>query len=84
MTQLTIRQSGGTNIVSIPKAISKILGLHVGSKLELSIIDYKIVLTPVAEKTTLDDLLAGSDPEKLKRTQEDCEWLEAPAKGKEI
>lgn len=35
MTSVTLRQSGGANIVSIPKAILNTLGLQVGSKLVL-------------------------------------------------
>ena len=84
MTQLAIRQSGGANIVSIPKAILKTLGLHVGSTLDLSIVDCKIVLTPVVEKSTLEDLLVGSPMEKLQLTSEDHEWLDLKSVGKEI
>ncbi len=84
MTHLAIRQSGGANIVSIPKAILKILGLHVGSTLDLVIVDRKIVLTPVAETQTLEDLLAGSPEEKLQLTVEDSEWLDIKRVGKEI
>ncbi len=84
MTYLAIRQSGGANIISIPKAILKTLGLHVGSTLDLSIVDSKIVLTPVVEKQTLEDLLLGSAQEKLHYTEEDREWIEAPTVGKEI
>ena len=50
MTTVTVRQSGGAEIVSIPKAIGKALGLHVGSELNLSIVDNRIVLDPVVEK----------------------------------
>ena len=75
MTHLAIRQSGGANIVSIPKVFLKILGLHTGSKFDLSIVDSKIVLTPVAEKQTLADLLAGTPKENLSLTKEDEEWL---------
>ena len=39
MTTVTVRQSGGAEIVSIPKAIGKALGLHVGSELNLSIVE---------------------------------------------
>ena len=84
MTHLAIRQSGGANIVSLPKAILKTLGLHVGSMLDLSIVDCKIVLTPVVEKQTLEDLLAGSSQDKLQITKEDREWLDDSAVGKEI
>jgi len=84
MTHLAIRQSGGANIVSIPKAILKTLGLHVGSTLDLSIVDCKIILTPVVENQTLQDLLAGSPAEKLQLTPEDNEWIGSKATGKEI
>lgn len=84
MTALAIRQSGGANIISIPKAILKILGLHVGSKLTLSVVDTNIVLTPVSEKMTLENLLEGTSKESLQLTDEDHEWLNAKSVGKEI
>ena len=84
MTQLAIRQSGGANIISIPKAILKTLGLEVGSTLNLSLEDSRIVLTPAAKEPTLEELLAGSPRENFGLTDEDREWLsEAPA-GKEL
>lgn len=84
MTHLAIRQSGGANIVSIPRAILKSLGLHVGSTLDLSIVDCKIVLTPVVEKQTLEGLLAGTPKEKLRLTEEDSEWLDESSIGQEM
>jgi antitoxin component of MazEF toxin-antitoxin module len=84
MTHLAIRQSGGANIVSIPKAILKTLGLHVGSTLDLSIVDCKIILTPVVETLTLEALLDGTPKEKLQLTDEDKQWLSDKSIGKEI
>ncbi|KMJ46066.1 MULTISPECIES: AbrB/MazE/SpoVT family DNA-binding domain-containing protein [Xenorhabdus] len=84
MTAVVIRQSGGANIVSIPKAIVKTLNLHTGSKLDLSIQDNKIVLTPIKEELTLESLLAGSPKECFTVTDEDKEWLNAKPVGKEI
>ena len=43
MSHLVIRQSGGANIVSIPKAILKTLELHVGAKLDLSVVNNSLV-----------------------------------------
>ena len=84
MTQLAIRQSGGANIISIPKAILKTLDLKVGSTLNLSIEDSRIVLTPAVKEPSLEELLAGSPRESLRLTGEDRDWLtEAPA-GKEV
>lgn len=73
--------ANGANIVSLPKAVLKTLGLHEGSKIDLSLEDNKIVLTPVSEEMTLEELLEGSPKKKLKLTDEDQEWLVAKPKG---
>ena len=83
MTAISIRQSGGANIVSIPKAIVQTLGLHVGSKLDLTIRDNQIVLTPVENEPSLEELLAGSPRECFQITEEDREWIDAKPVGKE-
>lgn len=86
MKHLIIRQSGGANIVSIPKAILKILNLNAGSLLDLSLVDGKIVLTPLIEKPTfsLSELLADSPPHQLHLLAEDDEWLSEPSENKEV
>ncbi len=85
MTQTsTIRQSGGAEIICLPKAILRTLNLGIGSKLELTIENNQIVLSPVNTELTLEELLAGSPKEALALTDEDREWLNAPAVGKEI
>ena len=83
MTTVTVRQSGGAEIVSIPKAIGKALGLHVGSELDLSIVDNRIVLDPVVKKTSLEELLADSPRENFSITEEDREWIDTKPVGKE-
>ncbi len=83
MTAVVVRQSGGANIVSIPKAIIKTLSLHAGSKLNLSIQDNKIVLTPVEEELTLEALLAESPKECFVITNEDREWIDVKPTSKE-
>lgn len=84
MTAISIRQSGGSNIVSIPKAILKTLGLHAGSKLDLAVENNKIVLTPVQEETSLEELLLGSPKGCFKVTEEDEEWVNMKPVGKEL
>ena len=84
MTTVTIRQSGGAEIVSIPKAIGKTLGLKVGSQLDLTIEDNKIVLALVTETISLDDLLAASPKSAFQVTEEDREWLDERPVGKEL
>ena len=84
MTAIAIRQSGGANIVSIPKAIVKTLGLHVGSKLDLSIVDNRIMLTPIENPLTLAMLLSGSPKECFAITDEDRQWLNTRPIGEEV
>ncbi|OGO91859.1 MAG: transcriptional regulator [Coxiella sp. RIFCSPHIGHO2_12_FULL_44_14] len=84
MTRLAIRKSGGASIVSIPKSVLKLVGLGVGSEVELSLENHRIVLTPIEKEVTLEDLLAGSPKEKLTLDTADREWLNITPKGKEI
>lgn len=50
MATLHIKQSGGANIVSIPKAVISALDLKVGSQLALSVENNKIILSPTDEQ----------------------------------
>jgi antitoxin component of MazEF toxin-antitoxin module len=84
MTQVAIRQSGGAKIISIPKVILRTLELDTGSSLDLSIEDNKIILTPVKESLTLEEILEGSPKSILNLTEEDLLWLNSPSVGKEI
>ncbi|WP_257281542.1 MULTISPECIES: AbrB/MazE/SpoVT family DNA-binding domain-containing protein [unclassified Endozoicomonas] len=84
MSSIAVRKSGGASIVSIPKAVLKTLGITVGSKLNLSIEDNKIVLSPVKEELTLEALLEGSPTERLVMTDEDKEWVDMLPVGKEV
>jgi antitoxin ChpS len=84
MTQIAIRQSGGANIISLPKALLHTLGLGVGSALEVSISNNSIVLTPVTRRPTLEELLEGSPKAHLAVREEDKEWIAAKPVGKEI
>lgn len=84
MTQVSIRQSGGANIISLPKAILSTLNLNVGSTLDLRLKNNQIILSPIQKELTLEELLEGSPKEALALTDEDREWLNAPAVGKEI
>jgi len=85
MTSVAVRQSGGANIISIPKAIVKTLGLTVGSQLGLSLEGDSIVLTPIREgELSLKELLDGSPKKCFSVTEEDSEWLNMTPNGKEL
>ncbi len=84
MPELQIRKSGGASIVSIPKPILESLGLSVGSLVDLTVENQKIVLTPKSQESTLEELLAASPRRKLKIKPEDKDWLSSPAVGQEL
>jgi len=81
---ISIRQSGGANIVSLPKAVVQTLGLSVGSKLDLTLEGNRIILTPSEEVMTLEQLLAGSTKSDFTITEEDREWIDVTSVGKEL
>ena len=84
MAKVTLRQSGGAEIISIPKAIGRTLGLTVGAELNLSVVDNRIVLEPVVgPELTLEAVLKGSPKERFAPTAEDLEWLNAKPVGRE-
>ncbi|MDX2164644.1 MAG: AbrB/MazE/SpoVT family DNA-binding domain-containing protein [Gammaproteobacteria bacterium] len=84
MTVIAIRRSGGANIVSLPKTILKMLNLHEGSLLVLTLEDRKITLTPAEEKLTLEKVLKGSPQKRLTLNDEDKEWFDSSSVGKEL
>ena len=83
-TKLTIRQSGGSAIVSLPMSVLKTLNLHAGSVMILSLENHKIVLTPASDETTLENLLINCKAKNFALTDEDLEWVTAKTRGKEI
>lgn len=83
MSLVAIRKSGGANIVSLPKAVLDQFGLGTGSVVDISVEDNRIVLTPASTEPTLEGMLAGSPREALLLTEEDHEWLNSRAVGKE-
>ena len=84
MSSLSLRQSGGANIVSIPKKILQMLNLHTGDELDIHVEDSKIILTPRVEELSLEQMLAESPKSSFKLLDEDKEWMYDKPKGKEF
>lgn len=81
MHTTTLRAVGGSVALTIPQALVRALGLHIGDKVELDAQQGRLVVAPVARiKYSLDDLLAmqGNEPLAIDR-----EWDAMPAAGKE-
>jgi antitoxin ChpS len=76
----TLRRSGGSVILSIPKAIVDSLAVDAGSVVELSLNGRSLSVTPA--RRTLADRLAAS-PKSPALWQRDGEWLEDAPQGRE-
>lgn len=76
----TLRRSGGSVILSIPKVIVDPLAVDAGSVVELTMSGRSLSVTPA--RRTLADRLAAS-PKSPAAWQRDAEWLEDAPQGRE-
>ena len=84
MRTTTLRQSGGSIIVSLPKAILDQLGLKVDTPVDIDVVDDKIVIARRSPgRIGLEARLAMCDFEQPV-TAEERDWLDAPAVGDEV
>lgn len=60
MTTATLRQSGGSVILAIPKALLDAMGLRADSKVRLDVHGRSMTITP---GFGIDDLVAGITPD---------------------
>ena len=78
-----IRKWGNSAGTIIPAAVLQEAGLEIGDALDARVVEGKVILSPLERELTLEELLAGSPKENLAITDEDREWLDAPAVGRE-
>lgn len=76
----TLRQSGGSVILSIPKSIAQTLAVEAGSVVELSVDGRVLSVAPV--RRSLADRLAAS-PKTPTAWQRDEDWLADEPRGRE-
>jgi|GEM_PF-2639554 len=65
-------------------AFSEKMNITTPIKVLVTFVESSSFFSPIPKAPTLDDLLAGSPKEALVLTDEDREWLNSPAIGKEI
>lgn len=82
--EINIRKWGNSAGTILPASVLQEAGLEIGDALDAQVVDGKVILSPVARELTLDELLAGSPMASLKITDEDREWIDAPAVGDEV
>ncbi len=84
MHTTTLRRVGGSVMLAVPPALLKLLALDAESSVGLSLDKGRLVVHPQpAPRYTLEDLLAKSDY-GFERSEEEREWLDAQAVGKEL
>lgn len=88
----TLKKAGGSLVMTLPASVRKALGLTEGAELSLAVEGTRVVMEAVAPtvtqavrrpKYTLDELLAGSDPDAA-MTDEERSWHDAAPVGREI
>ena len=83
MRTSTLRQSGGSIIVSLPKVFLDQLGLKADTPVDIDVVNDKIVIARRSPgRIGLEARLAMCDF-KQPMTAEEREWLDAPAVGDE-
>lgn len=84
MHTTNLRKVGGSVMLIVPPAFLEQLHLEPGTKVGISVEHGNLVINPKLKPSyTLDELLAASDYNQ-EPSQEDREWVDAPAVGKEL
>jgi antitoxin ChpS len=84
MAVSTLRNVGGSVMMTIPKPLLEDLGLSANAKLDVTVEDGRLIAVPKARpKYTLDELIADWTPWP-ERTAEEQEWLDMPSVGNEV
>ena len=81
MSVTTLRKVGGSVMLTISPVLLAQLDLGPNSSVRLTLEDGRLVLEPHRPKYTLADLLSASD---FSSREEDQEWLDSPAAGREL
>jgi antitoxin ChpS len=83
MQTTTLRRVGGSIMMTVPPALLEQMHLEAGSTVGIAIEGERLIVQRRRPKYTLEELLAECDP-NAPISDEDREWLDAPAMGKEL
>lgn len=79
-----LKKVGGSIMLAVPPAVLKSLGLSTGSELGMTIDNGCLIIEPQKRpRYSLEELLAQCDS-NVEMSEEDREWIDAPAVGKEL
>lgn len=84
MSTATLRSVGGSVVIAIPKRILELVHLQSGSQVDIDVQDGRLIVEPKKKpRYTLTELMAQCDLSQP-LSNEDREWLDAPAVGAEF
>ncbi len=84
MYTTNLRKVGGSVMLAVPPAFLDQLHLQVGATVGVAVADGCLVVDPKPRpRYTLAELLAASDYSQV-QTEEEREWVDAPAVGGEL
>ena len=84
MHTTSLRKVGGSVMLAVPRAMLDQLNAGVGTKVNLSVDDGRLVVEPnTVPKYTLDQLLAECDPD-AEMSPEDAAWTAGKRTGQEL
>ena len=85
MATATLRNIGGSVVLTVPKKILDLIHLRAGAKVEMRVEDGKLIVQPTTKpKYTLAALLAQCQPEDFQLTEDDRAWLDIRPVGNEV
>ncbi|CAM7286692.1 MULTISPECIES: AbrB/MazE/SpoVT family DNA-binding domain-containing protein [Enterobacteriaceae] len=79
-----LKKVGGSVMLAVPPAVLKTLGLSTDSEVGMTIENGCLIIEPQKRPHySLEELLAQCDPH-AEISEEDRQWIDAPAAGKEL
>lgn len=86
MLTTTLRKVGGSVMMAVPPSVLSLLRLEAGATVALVVDGERLVMESKPKpRYTLEELLAQCAAHAVEeRTAEEREWLDAPARGREL
>lgn len=81
--QLEIKKWGNSAGLALSKPLLEQINSGIGSMVEVEVRDGMLLIKPVRETPSLEQLLAGSPRELLSISEEDQAWEQASSMGRE-
>lgn len=84
--EVTIKKWGNSLAARLPKAIVEKSNLNFDQKVDMDVVDGKVVMTPIRQgkSYSLKELLDQCDPAAVSLSEDEKEWVHEKPKGREI